>query len=229
MVAITLGAVSLDEAQTTVSEKLEELGGRDARTITLSGVIAGAHSVAEIEARLDALLAAVSDEACETALSVRSGRRLWVRREKLTRDVAPESLLGTFVLTLAAADPFEEAVEASLVAWAVSLSGATIEVSSGGTAPAQVKIAMTAAGMVVNPSFSDGTRCIQYSGLVVNGESLVFDGLAGMVTLDGRDVTPYTSGLFPCVTPDATVLTYADDAASDHTASVTIEWRERWY
>ena len=37
--AVTLGSVTFDDAHTTVREKLEEVGGRNERRITVSGAI----------------------------------------------------------------------------------------------------------------------------------------------------------------------------------------------
>ena len=39
--AIVLGSVTFDETHTTVRERFEEVGGRDARAIDISGVIVG--------------------------------------------------------------------------------------------------------------------------------------------------------------------------------------------
>ena len=59
---ITLGSVTFDELNTTVREKQEEVGGRNERRITLSGLILGESSVTAIEAHLDAMLDAASLE-----------------------------------------------------------------------------------------------------------------------------------------------------------------------
>ena len=75
----------------------------------------------------------------------------------------------------------------------------------------------------------DGTRTLAYSGTVADGESLVLDSAAGTASLNGQDVTPYTSGVFPRVAPEGTTLTYVDDATSSHTASVTVAFRDRWW
>jgi hypothetical protein len=123
--AITLGAVTLDEAHTTVQEKHEEVGGRDARRIVLTGLIAGESSVAAIEARLDAILDAASCDDPLAALSLRAGRRLWVQRTQFQREVARGPLAGSFTLELEAPDPFEESVAEHAVAWTISTQGAT--------------------------------------------------------------------------------------------------------
>ena len=39
--SITLGPVTFDDSTTAVKEKLEEVGGRDERRITISGIVTG--------------------------------------------------------------------------------------------------------------------------------------------------------------------------------------------
>ena len=80
--AITLGPVTFDDAHTTAKEKLEEVGGRNERRVTVSGAIVGQNTVAAIEAQLDAILDAASVEDFSAELSLRSGRRLFVRRNE---------------------------------------------------------------------------------------------------------------------------------------------------
>jgi hypothetical protein len=58
---------------------------------------------------------------------------------------------------------------------------------------------------------------------------LVFDAALREVTLDGVDVTPYTSGEFPMVEPGEQVLIYSDDPASGHMAVATVTFRDRWW
>ena len=65
----------------------------------------------------------------------------------------------------------------------------------------------------------DGTRTIAYAGLVGDGETLTFDAVEGLVLLEGEDVTPYTTGVFPEVTSEGTTLTYEDDNSSSHNAT----------
>ena len=227
--AITLGAVSFDEAHTRVRDKVEEVGGRDERRIDITGMIIGESAISAIEARLDAILDAASAEDYGAELSFRQGRRLWVRREAFVREIAPESLVGSFTLTVAAKEPFEESTTMTTVNWTITASGQTKGVTAGGNLYAKPRLTLVATGSVINPSFSDGTRTMAYSGTVANGSTLVFDGPAGKVTLDGTEVTPYCTGEFPRIAPEGTTLTYTDDAASSHTAAVTITYRDRWW
>ena len=226
---ITLGSLAFEEPHTTVLEKHEEVGGRNQRVITLSGVITGESTVTAIESKLDGILDEASVEDFSVELSLRPGRRLFVRRNKFERDVSRDSLVGTFTLELGAKSPFEESTSETAVNWPVTASGATKAATAGGTVYSIPTITLVASGSIVNPSFSDGTRTISYSGTVADGETLVFDAAARLALLDGADVTPYTAGLFPRILPEGTTLTYTDDAASSHTATVTISFRDRWW
>ncbi len=227
--AITLGSVTFDEAHTMVQEKQEEVGGGNERAITISGMIVGESSVAAIVAQLDAILDAASVGDYGAELSLRAGRRLFVQRETFEQEVSAKPLGGSFTLTLKAKDAIEESTTLTTVNWGISASGATQAATANGNVFSEPKITLVATGTVVNPSFGDGTRTLSYSGTVADGETLVFDGAGRVVTLEGVDVTPYTTGLFPRVSPEGTTLTYTDDAASSHTATVTVVFRDRWW
>lgn len=227
--SITLGTISFDETHTTVREQYEEVGGRDGRRIEISGLVTGMRSVANIEARLDAILDAASQETFDAALSVRSGRQMFVRRAKFSREILRPRLVGTFSLVLEAKDPFEESIAATSIDWSVTTSGAAFPVSAGGNACSFPVITLVASGQVVAPGFSDGTRSLAYGGSVGNGKTLVFDAAAGKVWLDSVDVTPYTEGVFPRIQPEGTVLAYSDAEDSSHTASVNVSFHDRWW
>lgn len=227
--AITLGSVTFDEAHTTVQEKQEEVGGGNERVITISGMIVGKSSIAAIEAQLDAIVDAASVDDYGVEFSLRAGRRLFVQRGTFVREVSEEPLVGSFTLTLMAKDPIEESTALTTVNWSISASGATKGATANGNVFSESKITLVATGTIVNPSFGDGTRTLSYSGTVADGETLVFDGEARMATLEGVDVTPYTAGEFPRVSPEGTTLTYTDDTASSHTATVTVVFRDRWW
>lgn len=226
---ITLGSVIFDEANTTVREKLEEVGGRNERRITLTGLVLGESAVADIEARLDAMLDAASLEDYSGVLSVRAGRRLLVRRDAFKRELRPEELVGAFTLDLSARDPFEESIAETLLNWMIAASGATLTASALGTMDARPVITFVASGTLIDPALSDGTRTLAFSGTVQDGEALVFDAPAGKVTLQGADVTPYTTGDFPRIAPEGTTLTFTDSSASSHTAAATVQFRSRWW
>jgi hypothetical protein len=228
-VAITLAGIAFDEVHTTAQEKLEEVGGRDQRVVEVAGLVVGEPSEPDVEARLDAILAAASAEDYGAALSLRPGRRLWVRREAFTREVSGEPLAAAFTLTLRACTPFEESTSETTDGWSITASGATKALDTTGTMYSLPALRLVAAGGVVNPSFSDGQRTLGYSGVVADGSELVLDGPAGIVTLDGEDVTPYSEGAFPRIEPGGTTFTYTDDTASSHTAAVTIALRDRWW
>lgn len=226
--AVTLGSVTFGEL-TTIKEKYEEVGGRDERSVIVSGAIAGKSSVAQIEAALDAILDAASEADYSAELSLRPGRRLYVRRRKFQREISLGPLVGSFVLELEARDPFEVSAAETVVNWTMAASGATKAVASAGNVEAQPAIALTAAGTLVNPAISDGVNSMLYEGVVEEGQIFVFDSEQKVVTLDGEDVTPYTQGEFPIVAPEGTTLTYTDDVSSSHAVNATITFRDRWW
>lgn len=227
--AITLGNYTFDEARTSVIERYEEVGGQDARVIQIKGVIEGLATLDLVEAALDSILDAASDQEEETPLVLRSGRRLYVCRTKFSREVLRDGLVGSFVLTLEAQNPFEESLTETLVSWNITSSGQTKTLTTSGNVFALPKITLVASGNVVNPAFTDGTRQITYLGTVANGKTLVFDAMEGKVTLESEIVTPYASGLFPRIAPGGATLTYTDHASSSHAASVTAAYRDRWW
>lgn len=227
--AVTLGPVTFDEAHTTVSEKLDEVGGRNEREVTISGMIVGQNTVAAIESQIDAILDAASVEDFSAELNLRSGRRLFVRRKTFKREVQGAALVGAFTVELEAKDTFEESTALTTVNWIVTASGQTKAAASAGTVYAKPKFSLVATGTIVDPAISDGTRTLAYSGTVQDGETLELDMAASTATLEGVDVLPYTSGRFPRISPEGTTLTYTDGAASTHTAQITVTYRDRWW
>jgi hypothetical protein len=226
---VTLGAITLDDATTAFKEKLEEVGGRDERRITVSGLVTGFSAVPAIESRLDEILDAASLSDYTAELSLRPGRWLLVRRQSYRREVRADDLVGAFTLELGARNAFEESVDVTSLNWPIATSGATLNAASAGTLYARPVITLVASGTLIDPAFSDGERTLSFSGTVADAESLVIDALAGIVTLEGDDVTPYTAGEFPRIPPEGVTLTYTDDAASSHTATATVAFRDRWW
>ena len=66
-------------------------------------------------------------------------------------------------------------------------------------------------------------------GQVENGSTLMIDGPAREVRLDGVVVTGYTIGEFPRLAPGEMTLTYTDDPASSHLVTASIAHRDRWW
>lgn len=226
---ITLGNITFDAANTAAKETHEEVGGRRERTIEISGLLTGHSSVVAIHDALDNILAAASTEDYSAVLSLRSGRRLHVRRAEFVRNVDADALTGSFTLELAAKDPFEESAALHTVSWPIAATGATLALSTAGTASARTIIRLTAQGTIVNPTFSDGANTMSFAGSLAAADVLVFDEGEGLVTLNGVDVTPYVTGTFPEVAADGAVFTYTDAAASSHLALAEIEYRDRWW
>ena len=226
---ITLGNYVFDETRTAVGEKYAEVGGREARVIELRGVMEGLESAEQVEAALDTILQAASDQGDEATLVLRPGRRLYVRRSAFTREVIQGGGAGRFLLVLEARNPYEIAEMETLVFWVFSGSDQTKYLSTAGNVYALPIITVTSPAVMTRPAFGDGIRQITYEGTVGINQELVFDAVAGKVTLAGEDVTPYTTGLFPQVAPGGTVLTYTDNSATAPTVMAAVAYRDRWW
>ena len=227
--AIKLNSYIFDPENTSVRDRMEEVGGKDERKFVLSGLIVAKSSVEEVESELDLIVDEASKPNYGAKLSLRDDREFAVERERFERKVGEEELIGAFELELRAKDPFEYATDETTDTWNVTASGQTKEVTAGGNVYSKPRLTLTASGDVVNPSISDGTRTITYTGTVADGEVLVFDADAGTVTLEDEDVIPYTTGEFPQISPEGTTLEYVDDESSSHTATVGIVFRDRWW
>jgi hypothetical protein len=192
-------------------------------------MLVGKSSSGEIETALDAILRASSEDGASTELSLREGRRLWVRRVSFTREVSKDGGAGAFVLELDAPDPAEESSTIRVFDWTITGDGSLLAIPGGGTFYSQPVISLTPEESVASPSIGDGTRTMTYEGMVGAGVTLLFDGAAGMVSLNGTDVTAYSSGMFPRVGPNDGVLSYSDatEASKRVTALVTV--RDRWW
>jgi hypothetical protein len=248
-VAITLGGITFDDANTTVRESYEEVGGRDARRIELTGLITGELSPTAIETQLDAIISASSSESYDAQLSLRPGRRLLVRRAKFAREVCRATNIGRFSLTLEAQNPFEEEIVNQTYTWNISSSGVTHLFQTGGNVYARPSFVFYPSADVVNPVLSDGTRRIAFSGVMKPGQMYLFDGPKQQALLGVQDLTCYTTGSFPRIqpgestpsgstpsgstpsgsTPSGTTLTYTDDAASSHALTLFVYFPNRWW
>jgi len=224
---IRLGAHEFGGHVTAVSEQLRETGGRDARVISLEGVIEDLESITAIEAALDAIAAAASED--NTPLSLRSGRELLVTRSAFKREIHRAARTGAFVLVLEARDPIERADEEFVAAADFYFSGATAEINAGGNTRVPLIAHLTPDEAVVRPSLSDGTRTLMYEGELEPGETLTLDGESGRVLLDGEDVTPYTAGELPRLDPGENTLTYTHESGTGATMSAELRFRARWW
>lgn len=226
--SLYLGPLPLDPAATAVREEQEEIGGRDARIVTITGVVVADRAEA-VEARLDAVMAAAAGTGNVVALELRPGRRLLARRREFKREVARDGHTGTFTLTLAAEDPFEEAAAETFAQWEIAADGDAVALVTAGNAPAPLSFELTAASTLVSPTLTSGASTLRYDGLLVAGDVLCFDGSRATATLNGAEVTPYVTGTPLWVPPEGANLTYSAGPGGGHTASVLLRWRDRWW
>ena len=227
--SITLGSITFDELRTAATERLEETGGRDARVITLNGILENYDSLATLEAALDAIALAASPETL-VQLSLRANRRFMVRRRAFTRATARDALAAAFTLELEAPDPREEAIAGTSISWTLASTGQQHYLTLDGTIPCRPIIYLTAGAIsLIDPSFDIGGIGVVYHGAVLGGRTLVFDGEAGTATLDGLDVTPYCTGAVPQLQPGGNIVRFTDAPTSGHAGEVVATYRARWW
>ncbi|HOJ33363.1 MAG TPA: hypothetical protein PKY35_05010 [Candidatus Hydrogenedentes bacterium] len=226
---IKLNDYRFDPATIQIKDQIEEIGGRNRRRITLSGIIADKPTVEEVEQVLDAIYYAASHTTYDNELSLREGRRLWVRCCAGTRRVGMEIGFGAFELLLESRDLTEESIAIEQQIWAIASSGATFALSTIGSAPALPTIVLTAAASLVAPSFSDGERRIVFPGTVSPGATLCLDASQGKVILNTTDVTPYVVGKFPRIVSPETVWTYSDESSTNPVGEAVISYHHRWW
>ncbi len=225
---IRIGTLALDEGHTVVREAYEQVGGRNTRLITITGMIRGVADRATLEAALDEVMKAASADG-PVYLSVRSGRRLLVRREGFTRELNGAQRTGAYTVVLRAEEAWEEAETATTVGWSIDTSGATVTLENRGTLSTSPVLTLDTLGAVVAPELSDGVRTLTYAGEIDGGATLIVDGTAGQVWLDDLDITAYTTGDFPVLAPGETVLTYNDGLGSSHLLDGEVTFRDRWW
>ncbi len=225
---ISVGGQVFDAASTVAREEYEMVGGRQTRAIRITGLVRGASDLAELIETLDAIARSAS-EAVPAVVSLREGRRLFARREAFTRELSPRSRVGCFVLDLRADDAWEESEAPHESAWDIGFSGATIELANSGNVAAMPLVTLTAESDLELPTLGDGARVLTYEGTVPGGATLVFDSALRRVSLDGVDVTPYTTGDFPQLAPGNNTLEYTGDPSGSHFASGVVAFRDRWW
>jgi hypothetical protein len=226
--AITLGAYSFGESVCSVQESVKEAGGRDGRRLVLKGVLEGLPSLAAIEAQLDAIAAAASESA-EVELRLRPGRVLMVKRTGFVRQVFRDALTASFERELEAPLAMEQAEEESIHEAVLEHAGPPMEIVAGGNTIALPVISLTPDLELVRPSVSMAGRTLLYDGVVIPGEVLIIDAVAGVVTVDGEDVTPYTEGDMPVLEPGMNELFFADESYPHPEVDAVLRFRARWW
>jgi hypothetical protein len=226
--SITLGNHDFAATLVSTTEQHEETGGRDARVITLTGLLRDLPGLPALEAALDAVLAAAS-EGQVVPLRLRPGRVLRVRRTGYSREVQRDAGIARFVLKLEAEDPFEYALDPESIAWALDAPDAARDFDVAGNVAAWPRIDLVAAATLLRPGFSDGLNALRYDGSLPAGQTLQFDGDARRLLLDGEDVTPYSLGRFPALAPGTGALAFLQDGAEALPGTATVSWHARWW
>lgn len=226
--SIRVGDYVFNPRTTVVREQYEMVGGKQTRAIRITGLLRGAADEASLIDALDGITLAVSAEGT-VLVSLRPGRQLPARREAFVREVNGQTLTGQFTLDLRAETAWEDSETLHEVDWLIAMSGAEKDLENAGNAVTMPIIQINAEDTLVTPGITDGTRSLTYEGSVEAGSTLLFDGDAREVRLDGVVVTGYTQGDFPQLAPGETTLRFVDDIASSHQATGSIAYRDRWW
>jgi hypothetical protein len=223
---MVIGDVTLPETMVTVREEYEEVGGRDARRLRVSGLLP-ATTLSQLQQQMEQLV----QRSFETQLAVvlRPGRVLWARRARLFHEPCIAAGLSGFTLVLEVPDIFEYSEAEHAETWTVSAAPVSRSFATVGNASALPVCFAQSAAEWTEPSWSDGTRTLTYTGTVPAGTVLRLDASARRVTLDGDDVTPYVTGEFPEIMTPSGVLTFTCAEALTEPVLMEVRYRHRWY
>jgi len=214
-------------AEIGVIDRVEHDATGSVRRVTCCGLTRPAWLAASPASRLDALAATLLAAPDPVPLSLRPGRRLWVRPRRVVRELRLEG--AAFRLEFDAVDPREEDITPSGMDWPVSAWGETTVVDVPGTASAPFSFRLTARGAVGAPSLGDGVRTIHWMGAMEAGDVLELDGNARTARLNGAPADTLLAGDWPLAGPGHTSLRFEDDLDGDHLADIHVTWRNRWW
>ena len=227
---IRIGDLTLSDETVAVHERRDTNPNLPARTIRITGSVGDAGTLAELEIRLDNVArAAGGGDTGIVALSLRPGRQIAARLQRLDREVHRTAREAVFTALFTSTQAFEDADSETQLSWTIQAWGAALPVENAGAVFASPHIQFTAGGSVLVPVFDDGVRRLTFGGAMAAGQALVIDGATRRVTLDGSDVTAQTSGEYPQLDPGTTVLRFYDDFDSAHQGAAIVRWRNRWW
>lgn len=226
---IRIGDLTLPDESVAVRERRDTDPDLPVRTIRITGSVGDAGTQAELESRLDDVArAALGGDTGIVVLSLRPGRRIAARLQRLDREVHRTAREAVFTALFTSDQVLEEADRETQLSWDIQAWGAALPLENEGTASADVHIEFTAPGAVLIPAFDDGVRRLTYSGIMSPGQVLVIDGTARRVTLNETDVTAQVSGDYPQLAPGNNTLRFYDDFDSAHQGAAIVAWRARW-
>ncbi|MBE7560546.1 phage tail family protein [bacterium] len=226
---VTLGDYAFAHDTTRVLSDLRFVEDRLRRQVEIVGLLSGFSTRAAFESELAALDAAVEAFSNgSAALSLTAGRALSgsVLRYRKTLDELQRSV--AFRLILLSEDRFERSVALHEEPLTITASGDYLVLENAGTADSLPTLTLTADGSLVDPSLSDGTRALTYHGTLSAGDVLVVDCDAHTATVNGENALSGVSGDWPRLSPGETTLTYSDDAAGSHDATLVVAYRDFW-
>jgi len=129
------------------------------------------------------------------------------------------------------AEPYQMSATEHTTVWDVSTSGDTDTFANAGNKEVEPAIQIVCdTASLINPVISDGTRSLTVTGTMSKDDSLVIARDWTALLNGSTDWSGKLSGDYPQLAKSATTtLTYTDDGASSHDATVNVVWRDFWH
>ena len=129
------------------------------------------------------------------------------------------------------AEPYQMSATEHTTVWDVSTSGDTDTFANAGNKEVEPAIQIVCdTASLINPVISDGTRSLTITGTMSKDDSLVIARDWTALLNGSTDWSGKLSGDYPQLAESATTtLTYTDDGASSHDATVNVVWRDFWH
>lgn len=225
-----IGSYEFEPGQHAVKIMRQVVYARVRKVIRVDAVLAHHHTLAEARADVEALEGqlALLDRG-DAALELVPGRYYDAARRDYSRHLNEDTFTTAVHLELLTADAFERGTVLQSANLTISDSGDGIPVSQAGNTVSRPRLTLSATGVLVGPSLSDGANRIRYEGTLAAGDVLVIDAEPQSAVLNGAaNALPAMTGDFPLLGPGATTITYEDEAASTHQAHLLVEYRDTW-
>lgn len=110
---------------------------------------------------------------------------------------------------------------------AVISSPADIQLTSEGRAPTTPEWTLTAIGVIINPSISNGEDRMEWNGTLDPGDVRVISK-DGMVSINGSRAGNM-SGMVPDADAGKNTFVYSDDTSSSHNCTIEVTWNNAYY
>jgi len=225
-----IGAFTFPVRSTAVDVRTRLVEGRARKLIRVDTILLGSGTLTEFLGDVGVLEGEIERfDRGEATLSITEGRYHEGRRLSVQRTLDEDAKFAAFEILLITEDIHERSTALHEVAKMITASGDRVAVSQAGNTRSRPRMTLTAVGDLVRPSVSDGERTMTFEETLSAGSSLVLDSDLQTAVLAGEEnVLAKMSGSFGLLGPGETTITYSDDAASSHSGSLLVAYRDTW-